>query len=111
MKTRIRGALIGCLAAGLAANGGLAAERKVTLEVGKLSCGGCRYIVKKTLAKVPGVSRCLVQANDRLVVLVGIHDTVVVDTDDALLVCHRDSTQQVKNVVDYLHAHQLDEYV
>ncbi len=56
-------------------------------------------------------SRCLVQANGRLVVLVGIHDTVVVDTDDALLICHRDSTQQVKNVVDYLHAHQLDEYV
>ena len=56
-------------------------------------------------------SRCLVQADGRLVVLVGIHDTVVVDTDDALLVCHRDSTQQVKNVVEYLHAHQLDEYV
>ena len=56
-------------------------------------------------------SRCLVQANGRLVVLVGIHDTVVVDTDDALLICHRDSTQQVKNVVEYLHAHQLDEYV
>lgn len=56
-------------------------------------------------------SRCLVQADARLVVLVGIHDTVVVDTEDALLVCHRDSTQQVKNVVEYLHAHQLEEYV
>ena len=56
-------------------------------------------------------TRCLVHADGRLVVLVGIHDTVVVDTDDALLVCHRDSTQQVKNVVEYLHAHQLDEYV
>jgi mannose-1-phosphate guanylyltransferase len=56
-------------------------------------------------------SRCLVQANGRLVVLVGIHDTIVVDTEDALLVCNRESTQQVKNVVDYLHAHQLEEYV
>lgn len=56
-------------------------------------------------------SRCLVQANGRLVVLVGIHDTVVVDTEDALLVCNRESTQQVKNIVDYLHAHQLEEYV
>ncbi len=56
-------------------------------------------------------SRCLVQADDRLVVLVGIHDTIVVETEDALLICHRDSTQQVKNVVDYLHAHQLKEYV
>ena len=56
-------------------------------------------------------SRCLVQSDDRLVVLVGIHDTVVVDTDDAILVCDRENAQQVKNVVDYLHSHQLDEYV
>jgi mannose-1-phosphate guanylyltransferase len=56
-------------------------------------------------------SRCLVESDDRLVVLVGMHDTVVVDTRDALLVCNRESAQQVKNVVDYLHAHQLDEYV
>jgi mannose-1-phosphate guanylyltransferase len=55
-------------------------------------------------------SRCLVRASDRLIVVVGIHDTVVVDTEDAVLICHRDSTQQVKNVVEYLHAHQLDEY-
>ncbi len=56
--------------------------------------------------------RCYVQADsDRLVVLVGTHDTIVVDTEDAVLVCHRESTQQVKNVVEYLHAHQLDGYV
>lgn len=56
-------------------------------------------------------SRCLVQADRRLVVLVGVHDGVVVDTEDALLVCNRESAQQVKNVVDYLHAHRLEEYV
>lgn len=55
-------------------------------------------------------SRCYVKAGDRLVVLVGIHDSIVVDTNDAVLICHRDSAQQVKNVVDYLHAHQLEEY-
>ncbi len=56
-------------------------------------------------------SRCFVQAEDRLVVLVGMHDAVVVDTKDAILICHRDSAQQVKNVVDYLHAHQLEDYI
>ena len=55
-------------------------------------------------------SRCLVDANQRLVVLIGMHDTIVVDTDDALLICNRESAQQVKNVVDYLRAHQLEEY-
>jgi mannose-1-phosphate guanylyltransferase len=56
-------------------------------------------------------SRCYVQTEDRLVVLVGIHDKVVVDTDDAVLVCDRESAQQVKQVVEYLHAHQFEEYV
>jgi mannose-1-phosphate guanylyltransferase len=56
-------------------------------------------------------SRCYVQGSDRLISLVGMHDTVVVDTDDALLVCHRDNAQQVKQVVEYLHAHQFDDYV
>jgi len=55
-------------------------------------------------------SRSLVHAEDRLVVLVGIHDTMVVHTDDATLICHKDSTQKVKQVVEYLHAHQLSEY-
>ena len=56
-------------------------------------------------------SRCLVHAEERLVVLVGIHDAVVVDTEDAVLVCQRENAQQVKNVVDYLRAHQLEAYV
>ncbi len=59
---------------------------------------------------VHNASRNLVHARDRLVVLVGIHDAVVVDTEDAVLICNRESTQQVKNVVDYLHAHQLERY-
>ncbi|MFQ5568351.1 MAG: mannose-1-phosphate guanylyltransferase [Rhodothermales bacterium] len=58
-----------------------------------------------------GSSRCLVQANDRLVALVGVHDTVVVDTEDALLICNRESTQQVKKIVEYLQANHLREYL
>ena len=56
-------------------------------------------------------SRCLVRGGERLVTLVGMHDAVVVDTDDAVLVCNRENSQQVKQVVEYLHANQLDEYV
>ena len=63
-------------------------------------------------ALVHDASRCYVEAEDgRLVVLIGVHDLVVVETEDALLVCHRESTQRVKNVVEYLHAHQLEDYV
>jgi len=56
-------------------------------------------------------SRCLVQSEHRLVALIGLHDTVVVDTDDALLICNRENAQQVKEIVDYLYNHQWDEFV
>jgi len=56
-------------------------------------------------------SRCLIQSDNRLVAVVGVNDLIVVDTEDALLVCHRNSAQRVKNVVDYLYTHQLEEYV
>ena len=42
----------------------------------------------------------------RLVALVGVDDLVVVDTDDAVLVAHKDRVQQVKQVVARLKAEQ-----
>jgi mannose-1-phosphate guanylyltransferase len=62
-------------------------------------------------AIVHDASRCLISARDRLVAVVGLDDIVVVDTEDAVLVCHKDATQRVKNVVDYLYTHRLDDYV
>jgi len=54
---------------------------------------------------------CLVQSDKRLIAVVGVDDLVVVDTDDALLVCHREASQRVKNVVDYLYTNDLDSFV
>ena len=50
-------------------------------------------------------------ADGRLLVLVGMTDAVVVDTGDAVLVCHREQAQKVKDVVDFLGVHGMDEYV
>ncbi|HYP82100.1 mannose-1-phosphate guanylyltransferase/mannose-6-phosphate isomerase [Variovorax sp.] len=38
----------------------------------------------------------------KVVATVGIHDTVIVDTPDALLVCHKDAAQSIKQVVSAL---------
>jgi mannose-1-phosphate guanylyltransferase len=52
---------------------------------------------------VIGGERSLVPADgDRLVVVVGMRDTVVVDTPDAVLVCAADAAQDVKQVVERL---------
>lgn len=50
-------------------------------------------------------------ADGRLLVLVGMEDAVVVDTGDAVLVCHREQAQKVKDVVDFLGVHGLEAYV
>jgi mannose-1-phosphate guanylyltransferase len=40
----------------------------------------------------------------RLVTMLGLRDVVVVDTEDAVLVCSRDRAQEVKGIVDALKA-------
>jgi mannose-1-phosphate guanylyltransferase/mannose-6-phosphate isomerase len=39
---------------------------------------------------------------DKAVAMIGVSDIVVVDQKDALLICHRDQSQRVKDVVDTL---------
>ncbi len=46
----------------------------------------------------------LVLAGGRVVAAVGVSDTVIVDTPDALLVCARDRSQDVRRVVERLEA-------
>jgi mannose-1-phosphate guanylyltransferase/mannose-6-phosphate isomerase len=47
---------------------------------------------------------CLALGETRLVALVGVEDLVVVDTQDAVLVAHRERAQEVKKIVDRLKA-------
>lgn len=49
--------------------------------------------------------------SDRLTVTIGIADLIVVDTEDVLLICHRDRSQDVREVVEYLRAQNREEYL
>jgi mannose-1-phosphate guanylyltransferase len=49
-----------------------------------------------------GAKDCLIHAPDRLVVLLGIQDAIVVDTPDALLVGDLKRSQEVRDLVDEL---------
>lgn len=48
-------------------------------------------------------NNCYIRSENRLVVTLGVDDLIVVDTDDALLVAHRDKVQDIKTVVEKLH--------
>jgi mannose-1-phosphate guanylyltransferase/mannose-6-phosphate isomerase len=68
-------------------------------EIGKKDGGGN---VVSGDAHLRGTRNSLIVAGDRFVACVGLEDTVVVDTPDALLVAHRDRMEEVKNVVSWL---------
>ncbi len=47
-------------------------------------------------------SNTLIFGHDRLVATIGLHDMIVIDTGDAVLVCPKDRAQDVKMIVDDL---------
>ena len=61
MNTLLQTAAIAALL--LTAGGAIAGERTVTLAVDNVSCATCAPIVKRTLARVPGVSQVALVEN------------------------------------------------
>lgn len=45
---------------------------------------------------------CYVRSDKRLIAMIGVEDLVIVDTDDAILVAHKDKVQDVKSIVTHL---------
>jgi mannose-1-phosphate guanylyltransferase len=56
-----------------------------------------------------GSAETLVLADGRLVVTIGLRDTIVVDTPDALLVCAADRSQEVRSIAEELARRVVEE--
>lgn len=56
-----------------------------------------------------GSRDCTVAGGKRLIAVLGLQDTVVVDTPDALLVCAKNSTQDIKKILAELRAKKRTE--
>ncbi len=54
---------------------------------------------------------CIIQGGEKLIALVGIEDTIVVDTEDATLICAKDSTADIKKVLENLKVCNRPEYL
>lgn len=57
------------------------------------------------------VQNSFISVPDKLVAVIGLEDLIVVDTDDALLVCPKSRAQDVKKVVEHLGAKRLTDYL
>ena len=48
---------------------------------------------------------------EKVVAAIGVEDLIIVNTDDALLICKRGQSQEVKEISDYLKRKQMNEYL
>lgn len=54
---------------------------------------------------------CIIQGGKKLIATVGIEDIIVVDTEDALLICEKDSAGNIKKVLENLKICNRTEYL
>ena len=58
-------------------------------------------------------TKSLVYGNggERLIVTIGVHDLIIVDSGDVLLVCHRDEAQKVRQIVEKIKESKRENYL
>jgi mannose-1-phosphate guanylyltransferase len=54
---------------------------------------------------------CITYSEHRLIATIGIENMIVVETEDAILVCSKDQAQHVKDVVEQLRSSGLEQYM
>lgn len=58
-----------------------------------------------------GTHNCIIQGEKKLIATVGLEDLIIVDTEDATLICAKDSTADIKKVLENLKICNRDEYI
>ena len=53
----------------------------------------------------------IIQGNKKLIATIGLEDIIIVDTEDAILICNKDNTQEVKEVINNLKICNRTEYL
>ena len=81
----------------------LAVERiKKTNEFGNVVNGNIITVNTKN---------CIIQGGKKLIAAVGLQDLIIVDTEDATLICEKDNTGDIKKVLENLKICNRDEYL
>ncbi|MFI3214429.1 MAG: mannose-1-phosphate guanylyltransferase [Eubacteriales bacterium] len=54
---------------------------------------------------------CIFYGKNKLIATIGLEDTIVVESEDAILVCAKDKAQQVKDIVSMLEEKGMEKYL
>lgn len=71
-----------------------------------LAADGSGNVLRGSVVSV-GTSGTIAVSSGRVIALCGVRDLVVVETPDALLVCHRDAVQDIKKLMPLLPRHAV----
>lgn len=52
-----------------------------------------------------------IHSPDKFTAVIGLDNVIVINCNDALLICKRDKAQDVKNIIDYLKLNKLDDHL
>lgn len=55
--------------------------------------------------------KSLIEVNGRMIVAIGLENVVIIDTEDAILICNKDRTQDVKKAVEKLKENKQDNFL
>lgn len=55
--------------------------------------------------------KCIIQGMDKLIATIGVEDLVVVDTEDATLICSKDKCQNIKDLLNEMKLHKKESYL
>lgn len=76
-----------------------------------LSNGSNENIVEARHIGIESEGNLIYATNKKIVGTIGLKDMIIVETEDALLVCHKDRAHDVKKIVAELSAKSLDSYL
>lgn len=62
-------------------------------------------------AMTVNVKNCIIEGQDKLIAAVGLRDLIIVDTQDATLICAKDSAADIKKIVENLKICNRDTYL
>ncbi|OLD68225.1 MAG: mannose-1-phosphate guanylyltransferase [Ignavibacteria bacterium 13_1_40CM_2_61_4] len=62
-------------------------------------------------ALLQDTNNTLVHAGDKFVATIGVEDLIVIAADNAVLICKRGESQDVKEIVDYLRRKQMNDFL
>ena len=58
-----------------------------------------------------GSTNNYVDAGTKIVAAIGVDDLIIIQTDDAVLVCKKGKSQEVKEIVDFIRRKQMNDYL